>query len=65
MLPLDAVVDILACSDVVADLEHAVLERKELAESVVEEGGGEGDVGGRSARVGKAEFELTRRFANV
>lgn len=46
LLVLDALVDVLARGDVVADLEHAVLQRQELGERVVEEGCGEGDVGG-------------------
>jgi hypothetical protein len=46
LLLLHAVGHILAGGDFVADGQHAVLERKQLAERVVEEGGGEGDVGG-------------------
>jgi hypothetical protein len=43
---LDVVVNILAGGNVLADLQHPVLQGEKFAECVVEEGRGEGDVGG-------------------
>lgn len=45
LFSLDAVVHVLACRNVVAHLEHAVLKCEKLAQCVVKEGSREGDVG--------------------
>jgi hypothetical protein len=61
---LDLVVDVLASGDVVADGQHAVLQRQQLGQSVVEEGCGEGNVGRRLSGVGEAHFKLARGLAD-
>jgi hypothetical protein len=53
-------VHVLASRDIVANLQHPVLERQELGKGVVEEGRRESDVGGRRAVVGHADVELAR-----
>jgi hypothetical protein len=61
---LDLVVDVLAGGNVVADGQHAVLQRQQLGQGVVEERCGEGDVGGRLSGVGQAHFQLARGLAD-
>ena len=46
LLLLGLLIDILACRDVVGDGQHAVLQREQLGQRVVEEGRAEGDVVG-------------------
>jgi hypothetical protein len=65
LFPLDILVDTFDGRDVVADLEHPVLERQQLGQGVVQERCGEGDVGRRGAVVGDAHLELPRRLAGV
>jgi hypothetical protein len=60
LLLLGLLIDIRAGSNVIADRQHAVLQRKKLRQRVVEEGCAEGDVGGRLAIVGQAHLELSR-----
>jgi hypothetical protein len=60
LLLLGLLVHIPTGRNVVAHLEHAVLQRKQLRQRVVQERRAEGDVGGRLAVVGQAHFELAR-----
>ena len=63
LLLLGLLIDILACRDVVGDGQHAVLQREQLGQRVVEEGRAEGDVRGRLAVVGEAHLEFPRGLA--
>jgi hypothetical protein len=60
LLLFGLLIDIGAGSNVIADRQHAVLQRKKLRQRVVEEGCAEGNVGGRLAIVGQAHLELSR-----
>jgi len=65
LLMLDIVVDILACCNLLADLQHTVLQRQQLSQRVIEEGRTEGDIGGRLARGGNPHFQLSRGLASL
>jgi hypothetical protein len=60
LLLLGLLVHVPTGRNIVAHLEHAVLQRKQLRQRVVQERRAEGDVGGRLAVVGQAHFELAR-----
>lgn len=62
LLLLGLLIDVFARGDVVADLQHPVLEGEEFGECVVEEWCREGDVGRGLAVVGYADVELSRRL---